>query len=180
MSSEASGKDLVTIGKIVGCHGIGGELRLLPLTDYPERFRSMKTLDLYRKNGKFQGTFTVEAIRDHRGKGLLLVRLAGVTDPEDAEALRDCLVRIPSDERVKLPQGAYWIDDLLGLEVVEEETGRILGIVSDVIETGSNDVYLVRTPDGAEKALPAVREVVLEVDTEAGRIKVRLPEGLWD
>lgn len=180
MSSEASEKDLVTIGKIVGSHGIGGELRLLPLTDYPERFRRMKTLDLYRKNGKFQGTFTVEAIREHRGKGLLLIRLAGVTDPEGAEALRECLIRIPSEERVDLPEGAYWIDDLLELEVVEAETGRVLGRIFEVLETGSNDVYLVRTPEGAEKALPAVREVVLEVDTEAGRITVRLPEGLWD
>ncbi len=180
MSTEASGSDLVTIGKLVGSHGVGGEVRLLPLTDYPERFHSMRALSLYRKNGRFEGTFRVEAVRMHKGKGLFLVRLTGISDPESADVLRGCLVRIPSEERVSLPEGAYWIDDLLGLEVIEEETARVLGRIFDVIETGSNDVYMVRTPEGAEKPLPAVKDVVLAVDLQAGTLMARLPEGFWD
>lgn len=178
--SQVPRKDLVTIGKIVGSHGVSGEVRLLPLTDYPDRFLRMETMDLYRKDGKFLGSLTVENIRAHLGKGLLLVRFAEVTDLDGAEALRGSLVRILSEERVKLPEGAYWIEDLIGLEVIEEETDQVLGKVSDVISTGSNDVYMVRTPEGAEKAIPAVRDVILDVDLDAGTMKVSLPEGLWD
>ena len=83
-------------------------------------------------------------------------------------------------ERVPLEEDCYWIDDLLGLRVVEQDTGRDLGRLENVISTGSNDVYGVRTPDGALKMLPAIADVVRKVDLEAGTMTVVLLEGLWD
>ena len=178
--SQVSRQDLITVGKIVGSHGVTGEVRVVPLTDFPDRFLRMETMDLYRKDGKSLGSLTVENIRTHVGKGMLLVRFAEVTDLETAEALRDSLIRVAPEERVDLPEGHYWIDDIIGREVIDGETGQILGKVSDVIETGSNDVYMVRTPEGAEKAIPAVRDVILVVNLHEGTMKIRLPEGLWD
>jgi 16S rRNA processing protein RimM len=87
---------------------------------------------------------------------------------------------VAPEDRVPLEEGVYWIDDIIGLEVVEDETDAVLGVVEDVMPTGSNDVYEVRTPDGVLKMIPATGEVIRKVDLEARQIRVHLLEGLWD
>ena len=87
---------------------------------------------------------------------------------------------VDPSERVPLPEGSYWIADIVGLAVVLSGTGEELGKVEDVLRTGVHDVYSLRTPEGDVRMIPAVREVVLRVSPEEGVIEISLPEGLWD
>ena len=177
--SRRSDPERIAIGKIIGVHGIRGTMRIYPLTDYPERFFDMESLHITLPGGA-ERDLAVDNIRAHEGKGVLLFISPDVTSREAAEALRGSLITVGIDDRVSLGKDEYWIDDIVGIEVMNLENGELLGKVEGVMETGSNDVYEVRKCDGSLGMIPAIAEVVESVDIEAGKIFVRLPEGLWD
>ncbi|MEG1641702.1 MAG: ribosome maturation factor RimM [Synergistaceae bacterium] len=178
MTKEQTGAR-TTIGKIVGTHGVKGTILLLPLTDYPERFLDMTEL-YFERPGKPTCTYNVRTITPYEGKGTFRVQLEGINDKETAEQLKQSLVTVAQDERVELPEDEYWIDDMIGLTIVENESKNELGTLNEIMFTGSNDVYLVKTSEGQIKPLPATKEVINEVDIKAGTITVTVPEGLWD
>lgn len=180
VSGLMSVKELVTIGRIVGAHGIKGEFRLLPLTDFPDRFNGMDHLDVYRPNGSFWCRLTINSLREHVGKKQFIVGVDEIADREGAESLRGGLIMITREERVELPEGCYWLDDLLGLVVVDVESGDPLGTLVEIMPTGSNDVYVVEAQDGKTHMLPAISEVIKEINLEEGLVKVHLMEGLWE
>ena len=109
-------------------------------------------------------------------RGRLVAKLAGVDDREAALALRGAYLQVPIDEAVSLPEGRYYWHQIIGLSV-ETGEGRTLGTISDILETGSNDVYVVRR-DGGELLVPALKTVIRRVDLSAGRMVVDLPPGL--
>jgi 16S rRNA processing protein RimM len=180
-SPEAGGNvpARVQIGRIVGSHGVRGTLRIHPLTDYPERFFDMKTLHV-EKPGKPAKDLEVLSVSSHEGKGQILVTVTGINDCDRAKEFAGWLITVAGDERVELPEGEYWIDSLIGMDVVDSQSGEHLGKIDDVMSTGSNDIYQVRTPDGTPKLVPAVADVIREIDVDSGVMKVTLPEGLWD
>jgi len=175
-----SATELVTIGRIAGAHGVGGEFRIVPLTDFPARFEQMGRLELYSPDGGHRMSLEILSMRFHEGKGQYLAKAARIVDRNGAEAIKGLLVRIPPEDRVPLPEGGFWIDDIIGLSVNDEEKGDMLGVVIEVFRTGGNDIYVIETPEGSKKMIPAVREVVKLVDLDKGIISVRLLEGLWD
>ncbi len=152
-----------------------GELRVEIFTDYPERLvqhayfylAAPDSPDIVRR-------YSVEGLRFH-GKALLL-KLDGCDDRNAADELRAMLVQIPVEEAVPLEEGEYFLFQLIGVRV-ETESGEQLGQIVEVIETGANDVYVVRGPRG-EVLLPAVDDVVLELDMESKRMIVHLLPGL--
>lgn len=171
---------MVIIGRILGAHGVRGEIRLLPLTDFPERFLDMDRIDIFRPAGKPVASLEIRSIRAHEGKGVFLVAAEGIGDRDAAQALEGGLVMVPGSERAPLPEGSFWVDEIIGLSVVLAATGETLGSVEDLLRTGEHDVYSVRTVDGKLKMLPAVREVILRIAPGEGIMEVSLPEGLWD
>ena len=177
--SEARPEERVTIGKIVGVHGVGGTMLILPLTDHPERFFSMKKLTL-EKPGVPSRTVSVKKIFPYEGKDTLVLQAREITDRTAAEALKGSMITVSKDERAELSEDEYWIDDIVGIRVLDSASEAELGILEEVIRTGSNDVYLIRTADGQLKPIPALAEAVKNVDTEAGIMLVTVPEGLWD
>lgn len=177
--STSSDSRRTVIGKIVGAHGIKGAIRVHPLTDYPERFMDMERLYI-EKTGKPHRVLEVASVSPHDGKGQILFTVAGIGDRDSAEALRGWTVTVADDERVELPEGEYWIDSLIGLSVIDSDSDEHLGIIEDVMQTGSNDIYQIRTPDGGIKIIPAIADVVKEIDLGEGIVKVFLIEGLWD
>jgi 16S rRNA processing protein RimM len=179
-TERSASPPMISIGRICGGHGLNGELRILPLTDFPERFLGMECLRLFHPDGKEWRELHPTRFRFLEGKGLLLVTTEEIADRTGADLLRGALVKVTTEERVPLPEGRFWIDDLLGLEVRDEATGENLGITEEVLQTGSNDCYMVRTPEGKLKALPAIREVIRKVDLEGRTMDVSLMEGLWD
>lgn len=165
----------LAVGHIVGVHGLRGEVKLESYTDFPERFAPGERLRL----GDDLAEVEIASVRPH--KKFLLIRFEGVTDRTAAEQLRGLWLFVAEEDAAELEEGAYWIHDLIGLEV-REESGARLGELVDVLVTGANDVYVVHGEPGAarEILLPAIPEVVLNVDLAAGVMTVRLLEGLLD
>lgn len=172
-------RDRIVIGRIVGAHGIKGAIRIHPLTDFPDRFLEMQHLYI-EKTGKPGQTLDVLEISSHEGKGQYLATVRGIDNREDAETLRGYVVTVSADERVTLPEGEYWIDSLIGLNIVDAESGEHLGKVEDVLSTGSNDIYQFRMPDGTLKLIPAIADVVREIDLDSACIRIVAMEGLLD
>lgn len=173
-SKKSDGK--ITVGYVASVHGIKGEIRVVPLTDYPERFMKMKSLDLYAE-GVFVCALRVKRIREQEGKGGFIFEgdLAGC---DAAEKLVGLTVMIDADERIALPEGHFWIDDLIGLQALDRQ-GNLLGEVSDFLVSGATEIYVIRDAEGGLHYIPAVEEFVKDVNPAAGKIVLALIEGLW-
>ncbi|MCL2683694.1 MAG: ribosome maturation factor RimM [Synergistaceae bacterium] len=179
ISPDRNGASRVQIGIIVGAHGIQGAIRVHPTTDYPERFTDMKTL-LVEHSSKPPVELEVRGIKFHEGKGQILVTAEGINDRDAAEALKGRVITVAPDERVNLPEGEYWIDSLVGLDVIDDGSGKHLGKLEEVISTGGNDVYLIRAEDGAQKLIPAIEDVIRVIALEKNEMRINVLEGLWD
>lgn len=152
----------LVIGQAVRPWGVGGALKVQILSEFPQRFLELKEVYVA---GELRG---VEGARPHQG--MVVVKLAGCDTREQAEALRGALLEVAMEDAVSLPEGRYYVHQVVGLEVWTGE-GQYLGRVSEVLPTGSNDVYLVRS-GRRELAIPAIERVVREVDLEEGRLVV--------
>jgi 16S rRNA processing protein RimM len=161
---------------VLAPHGVRGELKCAVLTDFPRRFAS--TARVYLTTGGPQGparqAFPVQRAR-LQGHFVLL-KLDGLDSRDAAERWRNALVEVPGQERVRLPRGHYFYEDIIGLAVRTEE-GEPLGRVREIIETGANDVYVVEAAEG-ELLVPAIKDVVKNIDLEHGEIVVALLEGM--
>jgi len=168
--SELQPESLVAIGKVLKPHGVRGEIRVQILTDFPERFHETPEVHLVSPEGSVLPK-KVEAVRFH--SAWVLVKLAGIQDPESAAKFRGWLVSVPETELVELESDEYWHFQLEGLEV-RDESGTVLGRLEEVLQTPGHDLYSVRGPSG-EVLIPAVAEFVVSVDLEAGQMVVRPP-----
>jgi 16S rRNA processing protein RimM len=173
---EKPGTGRIVVGRISAAHGVKGEIRLIPLTDFPERFFRMKTLDLYAE-GRFVRTLRVSRVRQREDKGAFIVE-SDVSDRGEAEKLAGMFVTVPASERVPLPDGRFWVDELIGLRVLDEEK-TVLGVVKDFISFGGNEVYAVEDGGGKLHYIPAAEAFVKDIDLRARTLAVELIEGLW-
>ncbi len=165
----------LVVGRVLRPHGVRGELRVEIITDYPERLGQYTDFYLASPDSpEAVQRYPVEKLRQHGGA--LLLKLGGCDDRNSADELRGMLVQIPIEEAVPLEEGEYYHFQLIGVRV-ETESGEWLGQVVKVLETGANDVYVVRGPWG-EVLLPAVDNVVLELDLESKRMVVHLLPGM--
>lgn len=170
--AEAPAHSLVTVGRVVGVHGVRGEVRVRPETDFPQRFAGMRAAYLVQG-----GTVTPVVITDTRPhRGEVLMGLAGIASPQEAARLRGAAVAVTRDALVPLEPGQYYVFEVVGLRVRTVD-GRALGTVAEVMRSPAHDVYLVRGGAG-EVLVPAVREFVRRIDTSGGEMVVDLPPGL--
>ena len=152
-----------------------GELKVEPLTDDPARYKLLEEVYIEDRRKNYT-LYEVEGVRFH--KGLVLVKLTGIDDMDAALAVKNQHLAINKSDRMPLEEGAYYIDDLIGLEVFEED--RRLGVLKDVLQPGANDVYVLDSDIYPDLYIPAIKSVILNVDLEAGRMDVKLPKGLVD
>lgn len=159
-------------GEIVGTHGVRGEVRVRPECDTPEVLAGLRKL--YFDEGR-----RAVRVRARTHKNIALIKLDGVDTVEAAAALRGQMLYLDRND-VKLEKGRYFICDLIGLSVVDDDTGEVYGVCTDVSHTGSNDVYHLRTPAGREVLLPAIPAVIRRVDVDGGEIRIFPMLGLFD
>lgn len=163
------------VGVITSTHGLKGEVKVFPTTDDPGRFRKLKkvTLDL----GSEKRQLKVRKVSFF--KQFVILGFEGLDTIEDVERLRGKDLLVDRKDAIALPEGRYFIADLIGLRVINEQDEEI-GILQDVLETGANDVYVAVRPDGRELLLPVIDECVLETDPDAGYVRVHVMSGLED
>ncbi|HYM15567.1 MAG TPA: ribosome maturation factor RimM [Dehalococcoidia bacterium] len=157
----------VAVGRVLGPFGLKGELKVQAQTDNPARFRVRAKL--------WAGQQPVSIATSRAAQGYVYVTLKGFTDRTSVERFRHALLQIPEGELPPLPDGEYYRFQLIGLMVVGRD-GQVLGTLDEIIETGANDVYRVRTPEGADVLLPALSDVIVSVDLAGRRMVVDPPD----
>lgn len=165
------------VGKIVAAQGLKGEVRIYPNTDFPERFEQPGSRWLLRPGQQTPEPIELLSGRYLSNKGLYIVQFAGITDRDQAEALRDCRLVVPETDRPPLEEGEFHVVDLLGLAVVDQATQQEIGTVLDVIPAG-NDLLEVQLPTGKKVLIPFVEAIVPVVDLEQRRVEITPPTGL--
>ena len=165
-------KKLLEVGKIVSVFGIKGEVKVQPWCDTPQFICDFDTL--YYKSGT-----PVVVERSRVQKNMVVMKIEGTDTVEDAQKLRNRVLYINRDD-VELDEGCYFVQDLIGLTVIESKDGKVYGKISDVSETGANDVYHIKDEDGREYLIPAIPDVIDSVDIEGGVMKITALDGLFD
>jgi 16S rRNA processing protein RimM len=159
----------VAVGKLRRPHGVDGEMLMDVLTDFPQRLRKNKVVYV----GEQHEELTLQSIRTQ--DRALLVTFNGFVGIDSIGRLRNCNVYVKISELPPLPDGEYYYHQLINLRVVDQ-TGKEIGVLSEILETGANDVYVVTDPEGHEILLPAIESVVLKVDLEKHEMQVQPPD----
>jgi len=166
--------DYLQIGKIVNTVGVRGEIKIYPTTDDPKRFSLLSEIETLDTKG-IKKVFAIEKVRYQ--KNLVIMKLSGVDDMDTATGLRGYTIIVDRANALPLDEDQYYIADLIELDVTTEE-GQKLGVIADVLQTGANDVYVVRPEVGKDILIPAIKQCVINVDVAGGKVVVRLMEGL--
>ncbi len=168
-------QDRFQVGVVASVHGVKGEVKVFPTTDEPEKFKKLKTV--WMKTAKEEWEIKLQSVKFF--KNLVIVKFEGIESPEAAHKYRGATLWILREAAVPLKKDEYYQADLIGLSVAAED-GEILGTLTDVLETGANDVYEITMRDKRTVLFPAVKDCVKEVDLEAGRMTVHVMEGLLE
>jgi 16S rRNA processing protein RimM len=161
----------LAVGRLRRPHGLKGEMMMDIITDFPERLKRGVTVYV----GPDYSTMSLRSVRTH--DRVLLVAFEGLDTPEAISELRNQMVYVSSEGLPPLDEGEYYHHELIGLTVVDEE-GNVLGTLTDILETGATDVYIVQPESGPEILLPGSDEVILDIDLDAGQMRVHLLPGL--
>ena len=171
-------EDLYQVGSITQTHGIRGEVKVFPLTDDISRFKNMKNLLL--DAGK-EGYISLEVENARPQKNLVILKFKGIDNINDIEKYKGHGLYVTKDNRVDLKEDEYFIADLIGCDVfLDSDKDNKFGTISDVMETGANDVYEITLESGKTVLVPAIKDCILDVDIEGGRMEIHLMEGLMD
>ena len=165
-------ENMLQVGAITSTHGLQGEVKVFPTTDDPKRYNQLK--EVWLDTGKEKVNLKVERVRYF--KQFVIVKFRGFDRIEDVERFVKKSLYVTRDQAVRLKKDEYFVADLIGLRVMNED-GSSLGILSDVLSTGANDVYVV-TEGQREILIPAIKQCILQVNVEEGFVKVHLLEGL--
>lgn len=165
-------KEYLEAGKIVTTHGIKGEVKIMPYTDTPELLCEFDRLF----SGKNHDEIYIEKNRVF--KNMVIAKIKGINTPEEAEKLRNKILYIHRKD-LELDENTYFIQDLIGMEVKDADEGIIYGRITDVLQTGANDVYVIKG-NGREYLVPAIPEVIILTDIDNDMMLIRPLEGLFD
>ena len=163
------------VGVISSTHGIAGEVKVYPTTDDPRRFKKLKNVLL--DTGKGMQELEIAGVKFF--KQMVILKFRGYDKIEDILPYKGKSLYVTRENAVRLEKNEYFIADLIGMKVYEEDES-CLGELTDVLQTGANDVYVVKLESGKDVLIPAIRQCILDVDVEGGRMKVHLLEGLLE
>lgn len=164
---------MLQVGVISSTHGIRGEVKVFPTTDDVNRFKKLKEVHL--DTGKEMILLHPESVKFF--KQFVILKFKEFNSINDVEAYKGKSLLVDRENAVRLRKGEFFIADLIGLKVVTED-GNSFGVMTDVMQTGANDVYVVKRDTGEEVLLPAIKECIKEIDIENGQITVHIMDGL--
>ena len=167
----------IAIGILRKAHGVRGEASIEPWTDDLDRFDDLETITLVSPGDKELRELTIERWRPHAGRAL--IKFAGIDTPEDVQRLQNWTVEIPEDQARELDEDEYFLHDLVGLTLFDAD-GKERGVVTEVIEGGGGLLLSVKRPDGKQFEVPFAADLCTEIDVQAKKMIVALPEGLDD
>ena len=168
-------EDLLQVGVITSTHGVRGEVKVFPTTDDVKRFKRLKEAIL--DTGKEQIVVEIEGVKFF--KQFAILKFKGYDNINDIEMYKGCDLMVTREDAVPLEENEYYIADLIGMAVVSDQ-GESLGVLEDVLQTGANDVYVVKTKAGKEILLPVIDECILDVSLEENRVTAHIMPGLLD
>lgn len=168
-------EQFLRVGVISSTHGIRGEVKVYPTTDDPERFLDLDEVIL--DTGREHKILEIEGVKFFKNQ--VILKFKGYDNIHDIEKYLKKDLLVDREHAVELGENENFIADLIDMEVATDE-GKVLGTLTDVIETGANDVYAVKTPEGKEILLPAIRDCILDVNVDEKRMTVHVMEGLLD
>ncbi len=164
------------IGSIINAHGIKGEVKVYPTTDDPQKFKKLKSVIMRPERGEVR-VMDIEGAKFF--KNLVILKLKGINTMDDAQKLHHATLWVSREDAVPLGKDEYYRADLYGMQVLTDE-GSVLGELTDIFETGANDVYEVTMQDGKKALLPAIKECILAVDVTNAKMTVHVMDGLLD
>ena len=162
------------LGQIVNVRGLKGEVKVNSFTDDNTKFERLPKVFIKRNKGDLEER-KIEKVSYNKNQ--VIIKFVGINTIDEAEKLRNSFILVDRDDLGSLPEGVYYIADLIGLEVYTEQ-GELLGKVDDIYNTGANDIYVVKDDLGKQKLLPGIKDVIKEINIEEGKIIVNLIEGL--
>lgn len=168
-------EDLLRIGVVTTTHGIRGEVKVFPTTDDVNRFKTCDEVILVTKEGNL--ALHVEGVKFF--KNIVILKFREFSNINEVEGLRKCDIMVTREHALPLKEGQYYLCDVVGAEVVEED-GSHIGTVTEVIETGANNVFVIRTEEGKEVLFPVIPDCIKEVDTERGLVTAHIMKGLME
>lgn len=167
-------KDYLELGQIVGTHGIRGEIRINPWCDSPDFAKKFRTV-FFGKNG--ENAVKVISCRPHGN--IILMKLDGIDTIESAEKLKNKMLYIKRED-ARLPEGTWFIEELIGCKVFDADTDACYGKITDVSQTGANDVWHITDDKGTEYLIPSIKEVVIDVNVSDNKVKIKPLKGIFD
>lgn len=168
-------EDRFQVGVITSTHGVRGEVKVFPTTDDSKRFKRLKEVIL--DTGKEEKVLEIEGVKFF--KNMVILKFKGYDNINDIEKYRQCSLYVTRANAVRLRRNEYFVADLIGMDVFLED-GSHFGTLKDVMETGANDVYVMETLTGKEVLVPAIKDCILKVEPEEGRMEIHLLPGLMD
>ena len=164
-------KKYLEIGKVTGTRGLKGELRVEPWCDSPDILAGLKKIYINDR--------ALNILSARVQKSIVIMTLEGINDIDEAEKLRNTIINIDRND-LKLEKGQYFIQDLIGLKVIDVDNDNLYGKITDVLKTGANDVYQVTGENNKNYLVPVIQDVVLEVNIAEGYVKIRPLKGIFE
>lgn len=166
-------QEFFELGQIVNTFGIKGFVKVVPYTEDVSRFEQLNKVFLVKSDIKSE--YEIEEVKYH--KNFVLIKFKNINTVEDAENLRNYYIQVKREDLGEPEEGTYYIADLIGINVYSDD-GKFLGVLEDIYNTGSNDIYVVREKNGKQILLPAINDVIKEIDVTDRKILVHLIKGL--
>lgn len=169
-------QEYITVGKLVNTHGLKGEVRIWSETDFPEeRFKKGGTLYLFLPGQTAPLTLKIGSVKPY--KNMYLLTFDGYDFIDQVEKWKGGLLKVKTEDRIPLPEGEYYFQDIIGCEVFTEENERI-GVITDILQPGANDVWVVKRQNGKEALIPYIDDVVRKVDVKGKKVVIYPMPGL--
>ncbi|MBE5828860.1 MAG: 16S rRNA processing protein RimM [Butyrivibrio sp.] len=167
--------DRFQVGVIASTHGLQGEVNVFPTTEDPSRFKKLKQVVLHTQRGE---ELLLDVVSARFFKKFVIVKFKQFNDINEVEKFRGCELTIDRKDAIKLAPGEYYCADLIGLTIVDED-GNELGTLTEILQTGANDVYEMTKKDDGEKVyIPAIKDCIKEINPEGGKIVIHVMDGL--